>query len=96
MFPYRNTNVLFKIICSGLENGSVVLRNIHGNSDSVRYLLEQKNSRGLSNLVHRGKPKIFIGIFKSVYLTFFSLDVENCIPVKAFFPCIKKNPAMGR
>ena len=44
MFPYRNTNVLFKIICSGLENGSVVLRNIHGNSDSVRYLLEQKNS----------------------------------------------------
>ena len=36
--------MLFKIICSGLENGSVVLRNIHGNSDSVRYLLEQKNS----------------------------------------------------
>lgn len=36
--------MLFKIICSGLENGSVVLRNIHGNSDSVRYLLEQTNS----------------------------------------------------
>jgi WD40 repeat protein len=34
----------FKIINSGMENGSVVFWDIRGKGDPVRYLLEQTNS----------------------------------------------------